>query len=301
MPKLNLNPPFINGSGLLSYLDVFERLEKEGVMFGGWVTKSIGPQAKDGNYNPTIHIDGPIVMNSFALPTQSWRGWRNEFKVSRITKPIIGSCYGENPTDYHTVIVQFDTFVQGWELNLSCPNKVKGEKSLQEVVDNRWVKDVVEPLRSLTAKPIIAKLSPNYNYLGMTELVQEHVDYIGCGNTIGPGLAINIYVRKPILAGVYGGLSGEAIRPINMKMVNDVYNAVHGSELEIIAYGGISKWQDVIEYAIAGASVYGIGTALLNKNTQQIVKFTKDLCEGVDKFLKSEGLMLQELVGSLRK
>ncbi|MDO9182646.1 MAG: hypothetical protein Q7U04_09570, partial [Bacteriovorax sp.] len=141
-------------------------------------------------------------------------------------------------------------------------------------------------------------------------LAKNYVDYIACGNTVGPGLVIDNYSKKPVLAGIYGGMSGPAIKPKSMKMVNDVYDIVKDTDVEIIAYGGIETWEDVIEYAIAGASIFGLGTCLLKVNkdeiirertSEEIVEFTKNLWQGVNDFLKKEQTTLQELKGSLKK
>lgn len=301
MPKLNLNPPLINACGILSYLDVFERLERMGARFGAWLPKSLGPKEKQGNANPTVYDAGHVFLNSFALPTHSVESWIKEFENANLKKPIIGSVYGNTPEDYSTLVSKVDKYVAAWELNLSCPNVEQGKgPSLMKSMSDK-VKEVVVPVRQATKKPVIAKLSPNEDYVAMTRIASDHVDYIGCGNTLGPGLVIDIYSRKSVLAGIYGGMSGPAIKPKNMKMVNDVYEALKGKEVGIIAYGGIEGWQDIIEYAIAGAEIFGIGTALIGKNSEQVVSFTKELWQGVDNFLKERNTTLNELVGSFEK
>ena len=163
-------------------------------------------------------------------------------------------------------------------------------------------------LRSVTDKPLIVKLSPNEDYVALTKLTKDHVDYIGCGNTVGPGLVIDIYSKRPVLAGIYGGMSGPSIKPKNMKMVNDVYDVVKDSNVKIIAYGGIETWEDIIGYAIAGASIFGLGTCLLNiylngriegKTSEEIVEFTNNLWNNVEDHLKKRKTTLDKLVGSL--
>ena len=323
MPELELDIPIVNASGILSYLDVFERLEKENACFGAWVIKSIGPfssnedlrkkhdweKEKTGNPNPVIVHTGHVLLNSMALPTPPVESWIEEFKQIKLEKPIIGSVYGFKPEDYHVLIEMVDPYADAWELNVSCPNIQKGEKSIMEQMSS-MVKPIVEPLRDITKKPIIVKLSPNEDYVAMAKIVKDHVDYIACGNTVGPGLVIDIYSKRPVLAGIYGGMSGPAIKPINVKMVSDVYEVVKDSNVKIIAYGGIETWEDIIEYAIAGASIFGLGTSLLKvlpdrkvvgKSIKETVEFTTKLWQGVQEYLKKENTNLNELTGSLKK
>jgi len=300
MPKLELNPQLINACGILSYLDIFERLENMGAKFGAWVPKSIGPKEKQGNVNPTLFDTNHVLLNSFALPTHSVESWIEEFKTSNIKKPIIGSVYGFTPEDYADLVAQVDEYVSAWELNVSCPNVEPGEISLKDSISSK-IQDIVIAVRQTTTKPVIVKLSPNENYSTITKSLIDHVDYVACGNTLGPGLAIDIYSRKPVLAGVYGGMSGPSIKPKTMKMVNDIYDIVKGSDVGIIAYGGIQTWQDIIEYAIAGAEIFGIGTALIGKDSEQIVRFTHELWKGVSTHLKKQNTTLDSLIGTLEK
>ncbi len=323
MPKLNLETPIINACGIGSYLDVFQRLEQMGAKFGAWLPKSIGPfsnnpelrekygweKEKLGNPNPVIVHTGSVLLNSMALPTHPVESWIEEFEKTPLEKPIIGSVYGFKADDYALLVDMVDQYVNAWELNVSCPNKEKGEQSLMETMTGK-IESIVKLLRCVTDKPIIVKLSPNEDYAALTELVKDHVDYIGCGNTVGPGLVIDIYSKRPVLAGVYGGMSGPSIKPKKMKMVNDVYEIVKDSDTEIIAYGGIETWEDIIEYAIAGASIFGLGTCLLEslhdgrvvgKSSEDIVEFTNQLWNDVQKHLKKRKITLDKLVGNLIK
>lgn len=322
MPKLELDPPLVTACGIGSYLDIFKRWEEAGAKFGAWLPKSIGPYSEDpeirekrgwekekpGNPNPVVVHTGSILLNSMALPTHPVESWVREFKETKLEKPIIGSVWGNEPVDYTALISMVDKYVNAWEINVSCPNKEVGEESLMESMTSK-VEQVVKPLRGVTEKPVIVKLSPNEDYSTLTKLIKDHVDYIGCGNTVGPGLVIDIHSRRPVLAGVYGGMSGPAIKPKNMKMVNDIYEIVKDSDVGVIAYGGIETWEDIIEYSIAGASIFGLGTCLLDsrnghvkaKSTEEIVRLTNRMWDNVEKFLTKENTTLEKLTGSLEK
>ncbi|MBR9691887.1 hypothetical protein GOV06_03805 [Candidatus Woesearchaeota archaeon] len=323
MPKLDLEIPLVNGCGTGSYLGIAYELEKMGIKLGAFVMKSGGPcseianvreeyrweKEKKGNPNPTVVYTGSILLNSMALPTHPIESWVRELKNSELKMPIIGSVWGNKPEDYALLIEMLDPYVDAHQMNVSCPNKEAGEKSVMEFMTAQ-ILAAVELAREATKKPLMVKLSPNENYVAIAELVKHHADHFVCGNTVGPGLVIDIYSRRPVLAGNYGGMSGPAMKPKIMKMVNDVYEVVKGTDVGIVASGGISRWEDIIEYSIAGASMFEVGTCAFidlkggtarGRKTEEIVKFTNDLWNGVQKFLKEENTTLDKLVGSMVK
>lgn len=288
MRKLKIDPPITNACGILSYVDVFKRME-ESLTYtpnsvGAWVIKSIGPMEKSGNENPT-YIDGG--MNSFALPCPSHDAIEDELKAVKLKKPLIGSCYGSKPKDYSKTIKRFDKYFCAWELNVSCPNSVPGEKSVMKSMCNvRKGVELASAARKVTEKPIIAKLSPNEDYVRIARAIADHVDYINCGNTIGPGLEIDYLTGYPVLAGKFGGLSGEHARPIIQRMVHETYQAV-GDKVGIVAAGGISEPEHIISYARLGASIFQIGTAFEKyKTIFHKANFIEKINYGIEHILK---------------
>lgn len=321
MPFLNLDIPIINACGIGSYLDIFQKLEEKNASFGAWVPKSIGPYTRDptlqqkwqwgkektGNPNPVVVHTGSVLLNSMALPTHAVESWIDEFKSTPLNKPIIGSVYGYNPEDYSRLISMVDPYVSAWELNVSCPNKEKGECSVRESMTSQ-ITEIVNAVQSSTQKSIIAKLSVNEDYKSIAEIVKNKVDYIACSNTVGPGLVIDIYSKHPVLAGIYGGLSGPAIKPLAVKMVHDVYSIVKENSVKIIAYGGINQWEDIIEYALAGASIFGLGTGLISidhnqqvraKTTDEIVTYSQEIWTQVKEFEEKHKMTLKNLTGQV--
>lgn len=294
--ELNVDPPVVNASGILSFLDVLAFLEKKGIYLGGFVTKSIGPEEKSGNENPVVYNTGDVFLNSLALPTQSCDDWVMEFEKFNFKKPIIASVFGYSPEEYACVIRKINEYVDAIEVNLGCPNRVPGEESLMEVVGKStdMVKRAVAASRQATVKPIIAKLTPNADYMSIGKAALESgADWLGCANTVGPGISIDIWSGTPFLSGCSGGLSGPAIKPVNLKIVYDLYDEFR---VPIIAYGGISKWQDVIEYFMAGASVVGLGTSLAYMDSDGLIKYTKNLWKKVQNFLG--GRDYHEVIGA---
>lgn len=295
MRRLNLKTPLLNASGVFSFVDVFERLEELGAPFGAFVTKSAGPREQLGNENPVVYDTGAVMLNSLALPCQAPEDLAEELKESRLKTPLIVSVFGSSAEEYKEVTGKLETYASAIELNLSCPNFVPGEDSLMRIVgrDPELVSLAVGAARGATDKPLIAKLTPNADYLPVARAAAEAgADYLACANTLGPGLALDIYSRRPILAGLFGGLSGPAIRPITLKMVWEVHKEV---KLPIIAYGGIARWEDAIEYALAGASLFGLGTCFSYMRTEQVVELTHEIARGIEGYLA--GRALEEIVG----
>jgi len=325
MTKLDLAIPLINGCGTGSYVDNFLALERAGACFGAYAIKSVGPcsnnhllrekygwqKEKTGNPNPTVVYTGSVVLNSMALPTHPIESWIEELENTELKTPIIGSVWGNKPRDYGLLIEKIDPYVVAHQVNISCPNKQAGEKSVMETMTMQTLESIVLVARAVTQKPLMVKLSPNEDYVAIAKLVAKYVDYFICGNTVGPGLVIDIDSRRPFLAGNYGGMSGPAMKPKIMKMVNDVYEVVKGSDVKIVASGGIQDSGDIIEYAIAGASMFEIGTCAFMKlnpdgtargrTTEEIAELTNNIWHGVKGFLSKEKTTLDELIGSMVK
>lgn len=290
---LDLDPPIVNASGILSFLDVFQLLDRKGAAIGGYITKSISPGERLGNENPVVVECGPDAhptLNSLALPSQTPEEWLGELKETRLTRSkLIVSVNGVSPEGVMRIVRMAEPYAEGFELNLSCPNLVPGEESVMAVVGRHpeAAARVVRAAREATGKPVIAKLSPDTEYLAVGRAcVEAGADYLGCANTM-PGMSIDIHSRRPVLAGRTGGISGPALKPINLKMVYDVYAALG---CPIVAYGGIATWEDAVEYLLAGARVIGLGTFFAHRKTADIVRDTAALWSGIRAYLNGEPL-----------
>ncbi|MBI2881329.1 MAG: tRNA-dihydrouridine synthase [Candidatus Tectomicrobia bacterium] len=290
---LDLDPPIVNASGILSFLDVFQLLDRKGAAIGGYITKSISPGERLGNENPVVVECGPDAhptLNSLALPSQTPEEWLEELKEARLTRSkLIVSVNGVSPEGVTRIVRMAEPYAEGFELNLSCPNLVPGEESVMAVVGRHpeAAARVVRAAREATGKPVIAKLSPDTEYLAVGRAcVEAGADYLGCANTM-PGMSIDIHSRRPVLAGRTGGISGPALKPINLKMVYDVYAALG---CPIVAYGGIATWEDAAEYLLAGARVIGLGTFFAHRKTADIVRDTAALWSGIREYLNGEPL-----------
>lgn len=301
IPLPRIDPPLINASGILSYPEVFAAFESAGACLGGYVTKSVGPREKPGNDNPVVvHPPEGAVLNSLALPTQSAEDWERDLEEIRLKDAkLIVSVYGGDSREFAEVTSRMSRFGDAIEVNLGCPNKEPGERTIMESIGQNpdLSAEVIERVRGETDKPLIAKLSPNSDYLAVADsCLSAGADALGCGNTLGPGLAVDIRSRAAILAGVTGGISGPALKPVNLRMTFEAYARFR---CPIVAYGGIETWEDAVEYILAGASILGIGTAFIRKSTHEAAALTRDIWEGIQEYL--DGEPMSALIGAAHR
>ena len=176
------------------------------------------------------------------------------------------------------------------ELNVSCPHvKQTGSEIGQNPV---LLKKVVSKVKATVRKPVIVKLSPNVTSIAETAnaAVKAGADALTAINTV-KALAIDAEMALPILSNVRGGLSGPAIKPIALRSVYDLYEQV---KTPIIGCGGITTWQDAVEFFLAGASAVQIGTAVALRDPDVF----RDINRGVKAYLKKKRYRsVQEVVG----
>ncbi len=270
-----LSNPTVLASGVLgSSFDSLKRVHESGC---GLVTmKSIGPTPRDGHKNPTVINLGHGMINAVGLPSPGFENMEEEWTaLSKRNFPLNASIYGGSVSEYQKVArfvsEKEPDFI---EVNISCPNSEKhgmifgiSESSSHEVV--LAVKKVIEV-------PLIVKLTPQAPDIGkIAKACQEAgADAICAINTAGPGMVIDIEARMPVLAFKKGGLSGPMIRPIAVRCVYDIYEAV---SIPIIGLGGISSGEDAVEMFMAGASLVGMGSAVLYRGMEVFGKVNREL------------------------
>lgn len=260
----------------------------------GLVTlKSIGPKPRDGHNNPTVLNFGAGLINAVGLPTPGYWNMDNEWeKLSKRNFPIIASIYGACSDDFLEVAKYVASKGPDFiELNISCPN-TKNEGMIFGV-DPKSTFEVVSKVKSIVKNiPIIPKLTPQAINIGEIAKACEKAgaDAICAINTVGPGMVIDIESGMPILDYKRGGVSGNAIRPIAIRCVYDIYENV---KIPIIGMGGISNGRDAIEMMMAGASLVGIGSAIYSEGIDVFNKVNKE----VDGWLKSHKKKLSDIIG----
>ncbi|MDH4232364.1 MAG: dihydroorotate dehydrogenase, partial [Nitrospirota bacterium] len=179
--------------------------------------------------------------------------------LRQFSAKVIVNFFGDTIEEYVEAAERLSSVdgVHGLEMNISCPNKQAGWSIFG--TDPRVTNEVVSAVRKKTGLPLIVKLSPNVTDIAMMAKVAEDAgaDAVSVINTI-TGMAIDIQTRRPKLANVRGGLSGPAIKPVAVRMVYEVKQAV---KIPIIGLGGIMNADDAIEFIIAGATAVAVGTA----------------------------------------
>jgi dihydroorotate dehydrogenase (NAD+) catalytic subunit len=182
--------------------------------------------------------------------------------------------------------------IAGLELNVSCPNIKQGGISFGQ--NPNLCAEITQAVKSAAPdKPLIVKLTPNVTDITAIAFGVERggADAVSLINTI-TGMAIDITTRRPILANITGGLSGPAIKPVALRMVWEVAHAV---KIPVIGIGGISCWQDAVEFLVAGATAIAVGTANFIRP-----EITIDIIEGIERYLvKNKMSDIYQLIGSI--
>lgn len=263
---------------------------------GGVTGKTLFPNERKGHPNPTILTFPGGVINAVGLSGEGILNAKHEFeqyKKLAPDSPMIGSIGGHGLDELLEVARIMDEYpVDMLELNFSCPN-VDGEMGRPIACDPLLTAEATKAVRKIVKKPISVKVSPNVPNIG---LVAKHAEANGADaitaiNTMGPGMVIDIQMRRPILSNKVGGVSGHAIKPIAVRCVWDIYRAV---KIPIIATGGIVNGKDAIEMLMAGGSLLGIGSAIVYHD----LKCFDMITDTIRKFMAEEGFTdVSELVG----
>jgi dihydroorotate dehydrogenase (NAD+) catalytic subunit len=208
---------------------------------------------------------------------------------------FIANVCGSTIDDYAEVTRRFDDSpIDAIEINISCPNIKEGGVSFGN--DPDMSARVVEACRANTAKPLIAKLSPNQTDIqnNARRCIEAGSDGLAVINTL-MGMAIDPETRMPIIGNIQGGLSGPAIKPIALLKVKQVYEVAARHNVPIIGQGGITTVTDALEFLIAGATTVGIGTALFYDPL-----VCKKINDGIAAYLKRHNMNnVSELIGSM--
>jgi dihydroorotate dehydrogenase (NAD+) catalytic subunit len=263
---------------------------------GGVTGKTLFTKPRPGHPNPTVLTFPGGVINAVGLSGEGIHNAKHEFEKYRKLapeNPSIGSIGGHGLDELLEVARIMDSYpVDMLELNFSCPN-VDGEMGRPIACDPLLTAQATKAVRKVVRKPISVKLSPNVPDIALVakHAEAEGADAITAVNTMGPGMLIDIEIRRPILANKVGGVSGHAIKPIAVRCVYDIYKAVR---IPIIATGGIINGKDAIEMLMAGGTLLGIGSAIVYHDMKCFDMITDKIRE----FMQKEGVSdVSELVG----
>jgi dihydroorotate dehydrogenase (NAD+) catalytic subunit len=291
---IKMKNPVMPASGTFGYGEKYAcYLDLE--TLGAVVTKGLSLRPKAGNPTPRITETTSGMLNAIGLQNVGIDGFI-EYKLPflrEINTPVIVNFFGNTLEEYGEVAQRLSDIpeVAGVELNISCPNVKQG--GIVFGTDAACAHEVVAHVRKHLRKPLIVKLTPNVTDITVVARAVEEAgaDAISCINTI-TGMAVDVRTRRPRLANRTGGLSGPAIRPIAVRMVHQVVQAV---KVPVIGIGGIVEAADALEFLIVGATAVQVGTANFVNPTAM-----STIIAGIEKFLVEEDIDdIRELIGSL--
>jgi dihydroorotate dehydrogenase (NAD+) catalytic subunit len=292
--QIQLDKPVMLASGILGIsLDVFNRLYASGA--GAVVTKSLSTAPWEGYPNPTIFsVKGGGWINAVGLSNPGASNFAKMIEPNQDV-PIVVSLVGSVPEDFEIMIKEFENCkVKAFELNLSCPHVAK--VGLEVGDDPGLVKAIVSTVKSTTNVPVIAKVGlGTSNYLNtVNTAIDSGIDAITAINTVR-AIAIDVETQRPILSNKFGGLSGTPIKPIALRCVYEISSQY---DIPIIGCGGISSWEDAIEFFLAGASAVQLGSAI----GDNWVGVFDEINKGIIQYMERKGFStIKEMTGLAKK
>lgn len=263
---------------------------------GAITVKGVSEEAWKGNPVPRLAETQSGLLNSIGLQNAGAEHFIEQdipFLRQYDTKIIVNIC-GHTLSQYCAVAERFaDCDIDMLELNISCPNVEEGGLSFG--TDSRIVERVVKAVRHYTKQPLIVKLSPEVT--DITEVARAAVsggaDALSLINTLR-GMKIDIHKRKPILANKIGGYSGPGIMPVALRMVYEVCRSV---DIPVIGMGGISTFEDALQFIMAGAEAVAVGTANFHNPYA-----TVEIIDGIEQYMKENRISsLEEIRGCIQQ
>ncbi|RLF04540.1 MAG: dihydroorotate dehydrogenase [Thermoprotei archaeon] len=285
---LRLRNPLIVASGVLGVsVGLMKRAEDSGA--AAVTTKTVTLEAREGHPNPVIVELRYGLLNSMGLPNpgavEMGRVVEKAKELLRI--PVIASIGASSP-DEAVRIAELLSKADALELNASCPHVKR--LGIDLMADSKLLADIVAALKAL-GRPLFVKLSAHGDVVRVaSRVLGAGADGLVAINTL-KGMAIDVWARKPVLGGIYGGLSGPAIHPVAVRVVYELYEEFPG--IPIVGVGGVESWEDAVELMLAGASAVGIASAL-----RRGFEVISRVLEGLKEYLRCEGFKsVRELVG----
>ena len=292
--NLRLKNPVMTASGTFGYgleFQDFVPLEK----LGGIIVKGTTLHAREGNDYPRMAETASGMLNCVGLQNKGVDYFCEHIypQIKDIGTNMIVNVSGSSPDDYAECAARIDALerIPAIELNISCPNVKDGGMAFG--VTCAGAESVVRAVRKAYHKTLIVKLSPNVtNIADIARTCEaEGADSVSLINTL-MGMAIDIEKRRTVLSIKTGGLSGPAVKPVALRMVWQVAQAV---KIPVVGLGGIMTPRDAIEFLMAGATAIEIGTANFIDPA-----VTLKVLGGIDDWLDQHGChSVQEIIGAL--
>jgi len=291
---LTLKNPVMPASGTFGYGEEYAPYIDLNRL-GAVVTKGMSLNPKAGNDTPRICETVSGMLNAIGLQNVGVDAFieKKLAFLQQYATPVIVNFFGNTQEEYGEAAARLNDVpgVAALEMNISCPNVKHG--GIVFGTDPKAASAVISLVRKKTTKPLIVKLTPNVTDIQVTARAAEEAgaDALSLINTL-TGMAVDVKTRRPRLANTIGGLSGPAIRPIAVRMVHQVVQAVN---IPVIGIGGITRAMDALEFLIVGARAVQVGTANF-VDPRVMATIIADL----ETFCREEGIAdINDLIGSL--
>ncbi len=294
--ELKFKNPVLTASGTCGYgteLDDFLDVSR----LGGLIVKGTTLEAREGNPYPRMVETPSGMLNAVGLQNKGIDYFENLIypRLLKYKTNIIVNVNGSYIEEYVALAERINKLenISAIELNISCPNVKMGGMAFGTNLFS--ARDVTREVRAVYSKKLIVKLSPNVtSIVDFARVVEEEgADAISLINTL-LGMSVDVVNMKPSLSTITGGLSGPAIKPVALRMVWQVANAVM---IPVIGIGGIMTASDALEYLLAGATAVQIGTAAFIDP-----QITVKIIEGIEKYLIDKGFTdISDIVGFINR
>ena len=292
---LALKNPVMTASGTFGYGEEYsDYLDLN--RLGAIIVKGLSLKSREGNPPPRIVETASGMLNAVGLQNVGVKTFIDEKLpwLRSIDSAVVANIFGETIEDYANVaeILNDAEGVDALEVNISCPNVKRGGIAFGS--DPVLAGEVTSAVKNVSRLPVIVKLTPNV--ADITEIARATetagADALSLINTI-TGMSVDIEKRVPHLENVTGGLSGPAIKPVALRMVWEVVNAV---SIPVIGVGGIMNARDALEFLIVGAKAVQVGTAnFINPG------IATDIIDDIRKYMSEKGINdINDLIGTLK-
>lgn len=297
---LELATPVLTASGTSGYADELAEFMNLSNL-GGITTKSISVEPRKGNPTPRIVETSAGMLNAIGLANMGLEQFLKEKipVLEKLDTKVFINLAGKTIDEYVEVTRRLaaESAIDGFELNISCPNVKKG--GITFGTDPKLIHDITVAVKAVgQGKPLIVKLTPTVTDISVTAeaAVKAGADGLSLVNTF-TAMVIDINKQKPVLANRTGGLSGPAIKPMAVYLVNKVYNEVaKDAGIPILGMGGIRTAADALEFIIAGATAVAVGTA-----TFVYPDTAENVAVGLREYCQNKGISdIRDLIGCLR-
>lgn len=289
---LHFKNPVLTASGTFGYGAEFDEFFDVSRL-GGIVLKGTTVEPREGNPYPRMAETPSGMLNSVGLQNKGIDFFEKSIypRVINYDTNVVMNINGSYIEDYIALAERINNFekIRAIELNISCPNVKMGGMAFGTNLSS--AREVTREVRSVYSKKLIVKLSPNVtNIVDFARVVEEEgADSVSLINTL-LGMSVDVVNMKPFLSTITGGLSGPAIKPVALRMVWQVANAV---KIPVIGMGGIVSASDALEFLLAGAGAVQVGTASFIDPLASI-----KILEGIEDYLIKKGISdIKDIVG----